>query len=113
MSGQHRVVCCIYLLQFSFGFRRFQKDALLDNLIRRGGREGQSRLKTFQEAAQKIEDKNEYALAPFYLFYDTVHTFLDSSIRRVIERCERAATDGNGIELYFYKSRAGYPAPRP
>ncbi len=57
-----------------------------------------SMLSGFQEAAQKIEDKDEYALAPFYLFYDTVHTFLDSSIRRVIERCQRAAQDGNGIE---------------
>ena len=57
-----------------------------------------SMLSGFQEAAQKIEDKDEYALAPFYLFYDTVHTFLDSSIRRVIERCERASVDGNGIE---------------
>ncbi|MBQ1889169.1 MAG: BREX system P-loop protein BrxC, partial [Selenomonas sp.] len=57
-----------------------------------------SMLSGFQEAAQRIEDKDEYALAPFYLFYDTVHTFLDSSIRRVIERCERAAIDGNGIE---------------
>ena len=57
-----------------------------------------SMLSGFQEAAQKIQDKDEYALAPFYLFYDTVHTFLDSSIRRVIERCERAAIDGNGIE---------------
>ena len=57
-----------------------------------------SMLSGFQEAAQKIEDRDEYALAPFYLFYDTVHTFLDSSIRRVIERCERAAVDGNGIE---------------
>ena len=57
-----------------------------------------SMLSGFQEAAQKIEDRDEYALAPFYLFYDTVHTFLDSSIRRVIERCERAAIDGNGIE---------------
>ena len=57
-----------------------------------------SMLSGFQEAAQKIQDKDEYALAPFYLFYDTVHTFLDSSIRRVIERCERAAYDGNGIE---------------
>ena len=57
-----------------------------------------SMLSGFQEAAQKIEDKDEFALAPFYLFYDTVHTFLDSSIRRVIERCERAAIDGNGIE---------------
>lgn len=58
-----------------------------------------SMLSGFQEAAQKIEDKDEYALAPFYLFYDTVHSFLDSSIRRVIERCERAAHDGNGLEL--------------
>lgn len=57
-----------------------------------------SMLSGFQEAAQKIEDKDEFALAPFYLFYDTVHTFLDSSIRRVIERCQRAVDDGNGIE---------------
>ena len=57
-----------------------------------------SMLSGFQEAAQKIEAKDEYALAPFHLFYDTVHTFLDSSIRRVIERCERAAESGSGLE---------------
>lgn len=57
-----------------------------------------SMLSGFQEAAQKIQDKDEYALAPFYLFYDTVHTFLDSSIRRVIERCQKAADNGDGIE---------------
>ncbi|MDD2502612.1 MAG: BREX system P-loop protein BrxC [Clostridia bacterium] len=57
-----------------------------------------SMLSGFQEAAQKIQKKDEYALVPFFLFYDTVHTFLDSSIRRVIERCVRAAADGNGIE---------------
>ena len=57
-----------------------------------------SMLSGFQEAAQKIEDKDEYALAPFYLFYDTVHTFLDSSIRRVIERCQKAADNKDGIE---------------
>ncbi len=57
-----------------------------------------SMLSGFQEAAQKIEDKDEYALAPFYLFYDTVHGFLDSSIQRVIVRCERAAAAGSGIE---------------
>ena len=57
-----------------------------------------SMLSGFQEAAQKIEDKDEYALAPFYLFYDTVHTFLDSSIRRVIERCQKAADNHDGIE---------------
>lgn len=57
-----------------------------------------SMLSGFQEAAQKIQDKDEFALVPFYHFYDTVHTFLDGSIRRVIERCSRAAADGNGIE---------------
>lgn len=57
-----------------------------------------SMLSGFQEAAQKIKDKDEYALAPFYLFYDTVHTFLDSSIRRVIERCQKAADNGDGID---------------
>lgn len=57
-----------------------------------------SMLSGFQEAAQKIENRNEYALAPFYLFYDTVHTFLESSIRRVIERCQKAADNKDGIE---------------
>ena len=57
-----------------------------------------SMLSGFQEAAQKIQDKNEYALVPFFRFYDTVHTFLDSSIRRVIERCQNAADIGAGIE---------------
>ncbi|GFI23757.1 hypothetical protein IMSAGC011_02547 [Lachnospiraceae bacterium] len=57
-----------------------------------------SMLSGFQEAAQKIENRNEYTLAPFYLFYDTVHTFLDSSIRRVIERCQKAADNKDGIE---------------
>ena len=57
-----------------------------------------SMLSGFQEAAQKIQDKDEYALAPFFMFYDTVHTFLDGSIRRVIERCQKAADNGDGIE---------------
>lgn len=57
-----------------------------------------SMLSGFQEAAQKIEHKDEYALAPFYLFYDTVHTFLDSTIRRVIDRCQKAADNHDGIE---------------
>lgn len=57
-----------------------------------------SMLSGFQEAAQKVQDKDEYALVPFFRFYDTVHTFLDGSIRRVIERCEKAADHGDGIE---------------
>ena len=57
-----------------------------------------SMLSGFQEAAQKIQNQDEYALVPFFRFYDTVHTFLDSSIRRVIERCQNAADIGAGIQ---------------
>ena len=57
-----------------------------------------SMLSGFQEATQKIQTQDEYALVPFFRFYDTVHTFLDSSIRRVIERCEKAAENAAGIE---------------
>ncbi len=57
-----------------------------------------SMLSGFQEAVQKIQEQNEYALVPFFRFYDTVHTFLDGSIRRVIERCQKAADSGFGIQ---------------
>ena len=55
-------------------------------------------LSGFQEAAQKIKEKDENAIAPFYLFYDTVHGFLDGAIRRVIERCQTAADEDRGIK---------------
>ena len=57
-----------------------------------------SMLSGFQEAAQNVQEKDENAIVPFYMFYDTVHTFLDGSIRRVIERCERAIMDNKGLE---------------
>ena len=57
-----------------------------------------SMLSGFQEAAQKIENKDENALVPFYQFYDTVHTFLESTIRRVIDRCQNAADAHDGLE---------------
>ena len=57
-----------------------------------------SMLSGFQETAQRIQDRDEYALVSFWMFYDTVHTFLDGSIRRVIERAERAAADKKGLE---------------
>ena len=56
-----------------------------------------SMLSGFQEAAKKIQEKDEYALVPFFRFYDTLGD-LDSSIRRVIERCQKAADNGDGIE---------------
>ncbi|MCR5205351.1 MAG: BREX system P-loop protein BrxC, partial [Lachnospiraceae bacterium] len=55
-------------------------------------------LSGFQEVAQKLQDKDEFSLAPFYLFYDTVHTSLDGAIRRVIERCQTAADEDRGIK---------------
>ena len=57
-----------------------------------------SMLSGFQEAAQKVQDKDENALVPFHLFYDTVHTFLESVIRRVIDRCQTAADNHDGLE---------------
>jgi hypothetical protein len=57
-----------------------------------------SMLSGFQEAAQKIQEKDENALVPFHQFYDTVHTFLESTIRRVIDRCRTAADNRDGVE---------------
>ena len=57
-----------------------------------------SMLSGFQEAAQKIENRDENALVPFWQFYDTVHTFLESAIRRVIDRCQKAADAYDGLE---------------
>ncbi|MCL2301622.1 MAG: BREX system P-loop protein BrxC [Firmicutes bacterium] len=57
-----------------------------------------SMLSGFQEAAQKIQGRDENALVPFWQFYDTVHTFLESPIRRVIDRCQTAADHHDGLE---------------
>ena len=57
-----------------------------------------SMLSGFQEAAQKVQGKDENALVPFSQFYDTVHTFLESQIRRVIDRCQTAADKHDGLE---------------
>ena len=57
-----------------------------------------SMLSGFQEAAQKVQDKDENAIVPFSQFYDTVHTFLESPIRRVIDRSQNAADKHEGLE---------------
>lgn len=57
-----------------------------------------SMLSGFQESAQAIKEKDEYAITPFYLFYNTVSGALDSPIRNVIDRCQRAADNNDGIE---------------
>lgn len=94
-----------YAKNFPFVPYQFQIMQQVFSEIRKHGNSGKhlsggerSMLSGFQEAAQKIKEKDEHALVPFYLFYDTVHTFLDSSIRRVIDRCEKAGFNHNGIE---------------
>ena len=57
-----------------------------------------SMLSGFQEAAQNVQSKDENSLVPFSQFYDTVHTFLESPIRRVIDRCQTAADKHDGLE---------------
>ena len=58
-----------------------------------------SMLSGFQEAAQRVEDKDENALVPFWMFYDTLQTFLEGHIRRVIDRAATAAEHGDqGLE---------------
>ena len=57
-----------------------------------------SMLSGFQEAAQKVQGKDENAIVPFSQFYDTVHTFLESPIRRVIDRSQTAADKHDGLE---------------
>lgn len=59
-----------------------------------------SMLSGFQEVAQAIEHKDLNALAPFNLFYNTVHSSLEGPIRRVIDRCQMAADNRDGIEQY-------------
>lgn len=57
-----------------------------------------SMLSAFQEAAQQVKLQDENCFVPFYCFYDTVHTFLDGAVRRVIDRADRAAQAGDGLK---------------
>ena len=54
-----------------------------------------SMLSGFQEAAQAVASRDEYALVPFWRFYDTLSTFLEGYIRRVIDRCAEQAAEGD------------------
>ncbi len=74
------------------------------NEIRKKGHAGKhqssgerSMLNGFQESAQKIKNRDEFALVPMYYFYDTLHSFLDTAIRSVIERAEKAAQYNEGL----------------
>lgn len=52
-----------------------------------------SMISGFQESVIKIEDETPGALVPFFRFYDTVCTFLDHTIRRVIDRAAKLAEE--------------------
>ena len=76
------------------------------NEIRKHGHAGKdksggerSMLDGFQESAQRIKEKNELTLVPLYVFYDTLHSSLDTSIRFVMERAEKAAKEANGLTV--------------
>ena len=76
------------------------------NEIRKHGHAGKhqssgerSMLNGFQESAQKVQERNEISLVPLYEFYDTLHSFLDTAVRSVIERAEKAATNNQGLAL--------------
>ena len=57
-----------------------------------------SMLSAFQESAQRIQERESTALVPFWRFFDTISKDLDHGIIQVVDRCQRAAEDGAGIE---------------
>lgn len=88
----------------SFPFVSYQFKVIQNVLteIRKHGSSGKhlsggerSMLSGFQEAAQAIQDQDQNALVPFWRFYDTLNTFLEGYIRRVIDRCAEAASQGD------------------
>jgi hypothetical protein len=48
-----------------------------------------SLLSAFQESALAYREKSLGALVPFFLFYNSIETFLDGSIRRVIDQAQQ------------------------
>lgn len=91
----------------SYPFVPYQFKLLQDVLVqvRKHGSSGKhlsggerSMLSAFQEAAQQVKTQDENSFVPFYCFYDTIHTFLDGAIRRVIDRADKAAREGNGLK---------------
>ncbi len=62
-----------------------------------------SMLSAFQEAAQKVQGDSDPTLVPFWMFYDTMSTFLEGHIRRVIDRAAMAAENAQGLRRYDVK----------
>jgi hypothetical protein len=79
-------------------FIQVRKHGIAGKNIAKGER---SMLSGFHEAIRDKEIKNKETgvLVPFYSFYDTIQTFLDSSVRSVIERSFRAATNHEVLQM--------------
>ena len=96
-----------YVETFPFAGYQFRLMQNVMGEIRKHGSSGKhlssgerSMLSGFQEAAQRVEGGDEHTLVPFWMFYDTVQTFLEGYIRRVIDRAAGAAEKGDqGLEL--------------
>lgn len=92
----------------AFPFSGYQFKLMQDviNGLRNQGSSGKhlsaerSLLSGFQEVAQKLETQDEFALAPLWMFYDTVQSFLEGYHRRVIDRAAAAAQNNEGLESY-------------
>ena len=74
------------------------------NEIRKHGHTGKfhshgerSMLNGFQESAQAVQNSDEFTLVPLYVFYDTIHSSLDTSVRSVIERAEKVTNEKFGL----------------
>ena len=59
-----------------------------------------SLLNAFQEAAMQYADAADGVLIPFNAFYQTVETFLDHNIRKVILDAEESALRAGALEAY-------------
>ena len=94
-----------FVRQFPFVPYQFIVMQNIYNEIRKHGHTGKhqsqgerSMLNGFQESAQFVENRDEFSIVPLYAFYDTLHSSLDTAIRGVVERAEKAKQDGLGLE---------------
>ena len=94
-----------FVRQFPFIPYQFIVMQNIYNEIRKHGHTGKhqsqgerSMLNGFQESAQFVENRDEFSVVPLYAFYDTLHSSLDTAIRGVVERAEKAEQDGLGLE---------------
>ena len=94
-----------FVRQFPFVPYQFIVMQNIYNEIRKHGHTGKhqsqgerSMLNGFQESAQFVENRDEFSVVPLYAFYDTLHSSLDTAIRGVVERAEKAEQDGLGLE---------------